>query len=547
MVSLEWELPVLNTLSPTFTLAISALLPIAALLVLLVGLKWTAVRAAVVGFFAAVLVAMLFYKTTGGQIVTESLKGLWNSVSIIIVIFPAILIYEISLQSGAFPAIRKEVTRLIPDRLLQVLALGWCFSSFLQGPSGFGVPIAVTAPLLIAIGVKPLWAVAIPLLGHAWANTFGTLALAWDALVQQVELPGDVWVSAAIWSGIFLLFMNVLAGIFICWFFGGVRSVLHGLPAIVVLSAVMGGGQMLLAAPLPSLATVVPTTAALGCCLLLAKMGRYSAAKPDETSPVMQSVTEEPKPLSADGLNLHQAMLPYYALTVISLVVLLVKPLKAYLGGVVTTSFAFPGATTGLGFVSEGSERYSPISWLIHSGFFLLLSAVVAGAYYLGRKALTGDGVNTALKQTWKKALPASLSVVLLIGMSKVMGGSGQTDVLAHSAAELTGSWYGVLSPLVGVLGAFMSSSNVSSNILFSQFQASTAGLTGFDVAVILAAQTSGGALGCMISPSKVMLGATTAGVVGREGDIIRKLVGVSVICAVLMGCLVILFGRAGA
>ncbi len=535
------------TLSPTFALAASALIPIAVLLVLLVGLKWTAVRASVAGFIVAAAVAFLFYKTSGGQIGTETLKGVWNSVSIIIVIFPAILIYEISLQAGAFPAIRRELTRLIPDPLLQVLTLGWCFASFLQGPSGFGVPIAVTAPLLIAIGVKPLWAVTIPLLGHAWGNTFGTLGLAWDAIVQQVTLPDSVWFAAALWSGVFLFVMNFMAGLFICWFYGGLRGIRHGWPALLVLTVIMGGGQLALTGVLPSLATVIPTTVALGAALVLSRLGRYSDGRTRIDSPIMDTAhRDETATLAvpAGSMGLHQAMLPYYALTIISLAVLLIAPVRSFLAGIVTTSFAFGDATTGLGFVSHGSANYSPISWLTHSGFFLLLSAVVAGLYYMSKRMLDGNGVGVALRSTWKKALPASLSVVLLIGMSKVMGGSGQTDVLAMAAADTTGSWYGFLSPLVGVLGAFMSSSNVSSNILFGQFQSATATLTGFDVAVILAAQTSGGALGCMISPSKVMLGATTAGIVGEEGSIIRKLLGVAVLCALATGVLVMVFGR---
>lgn len=529
-------------LVPTLTLALAAALPIIVLLALLLGLKWTAVRASAFGFAAAALVALLFYRASPGQVLAETLKGAWNSVSIVIVIFPAILIYEISLQAGAFPAIRRELTRLIPDRLLQVLTLGWCFASFLQGPSGFGVPIAVTAPLLIAIGVRPLWAVAIPLLGHGWANTFGTLALAWDALLQQVDLPPGQWLAAAGWAGLFLFLMNILGGLFICWFYDGASGVRRGLPAVIALGAVMGGGQMALTTGLPSLSTVIPTTVALGAALALARLPRYSGARPD-SSPIMEPPARDALPDSG-GLGLHQAMLPYYALTVISLAVLLVRPLKAFLGRW-STSFSFADAITGLGFVSAGSPSYSPIAWLTHSGFFLLLSAGLAGLYYRRKGGLTRPGVDRAVAQTWRKALPASLSVVLLIGMSKVMGGSGQTDVLAQSVADVTGAYYGLLSPLVGVLGAFMSSSNVSSNILFGQFQAATAGLTGYDVAVVLAAQTSGGALGCMISPSKVMLGATTAGVVGQEGVIIRKLIGVSVICASVIGVLVLVFGRA--
>lgn len=528
-------------LAPTLLLAVLAAIPIVLLVFLLVGLKWTAVRASCAGLAVAAAIAGIAYQASGRQILVEMFKGVWNSVSIVIVIFPAILIYEISLQSGAFPAIKRELTRLIPDKLLQVLTLGWCFASFLQGPSGFGVPIAVTAPLLIAIGVRPLWAVAIPLLGHAWANTFGTLALAWDALVQQVDAPPNVWLTAAAWAGFFLFLMNVLAGLFICWFFNGIAGVKHGLPAVLILGTIMGGGEMLLAVALPSLSTVIPTTIALGGALLIARMKRYSGGN-NGRNLIMDSAVATPANEDNGKTGLHEALLPYYALTVISLIVLLIKPLKSFLGQW-ATGFSFPEFTTGLGFVSEGSGNYSPIAWLTHSGFFLLLSALLPALYYITKGNLSWGGMRVAAHNTWHKAVPASLSVILLVSTSKIMSGTGQTEALAHSVADMTGAWYGLLSPLAGVLGAFMSSSNVSSNILFGQFQYATATMTGFDVAVVLAAQTCGGALGCMISPSKVMLAATTAGIAGQEGAIISKLMGVAAISAAAIGVLVMIFG----
>ncbi|MDR2390469.1 MAG: L-lactate permease [Planctomycetota bacterium] len=527
-------------LEATPLLTSAAAVPVIALVVLLIGFRWTAVRASAIGVALSAAVAFLPFRAPAEHIALDALRGLWNSVPIIIVIFPAILIYEISLQAGAFPAIRHGLTRLVPNRLLQLLALGWGFASFLQGPSGFGVPIAVTAPLLIAIGVKPGWAVTIPLVGHGWANTFGTLALAWDALLQQADLTAAVRLSAAFWAGLFLFAMNVLAGFSICWFYGGVRGVRQGLPAIAAFGLIMGGGQMALTGVLPPLATVIPTTVALGLAFPLARLPRY-AGNSGDGSPIMESETPG-EPAGTVAMGLHQAMLPYYALTAISFFVLLSGPVKSALERF-TTGFAFPESATGLNFVSEGSDYYSPIAWLTHSGVFLLLSAAAAGWYYLAKGLLSGDGVRKAGAATLKKAIPASLSVILLIGMSRIMGGSGQTAVLAVSAADMTGSWYGALSPLIGVLGSFMSSSNVSSNILFGKFQCVTASLTGFDVAVILAAQTGGGALGCMISPAKVMLGATTAGVVGQDGVIIRRLLGVSVASAAVIGVLVMAFG----
>lgn len=84
--------------------------------------------------------------------------------------------------------------KITSDELLQVLMISSVAASFLQGITGYGVPIAVCAPLLIAIGVKPFWAVVLPLLGHAWGNTFGALAMAWDALATEggVSTPEQI-------------------------------------------------------------------------------------------------------------------------------------------------------------------------------------------------------------------------------------------------------------------------------------------------------------------------------------------------------------------
>ena len=96
--------------------------------------------------------------------------------------------YNIVRESGAFRVIRAGIQQATPNKLLQILIIGYAFAAFLQGITGFGVPVAICAPLLIEIGVSPFWALAIAPLGEAWGNTFGTLSAAWDALAAQAGL-----------------------------------------------------------------------------------------------------------------------------------------------------------------------------------------------------------------------------------------------------------------------------------------------------------------------------------------------------------------------
>lgn len=515
----------------------AALSPVLLLLFLLVFRNWSIVRASLAGAVMALLVAVFAYKATWTGIAVETGKGVWSSVSIIAVIVPAILIYEISRESDAFSAIHTAVTRLIPDRLLQVLAVGWCFPSFLQGPSGFGVPIAVAAPLLMCIGVRPFWAVLIPLLGHAWGNTFGTLGLAWDALIQQTELTPAMaayW-KAALLASLFTGILCVAAGALICWFHNGWKGLRHGGPAVLALGLIMAGGQAALSQISPALCALIPATASLGAVFLLAKLPRYARANEQDHSAIFSPNAAPPH--TTPAMTLNQALLPYYVLVGVSVLVLLTPPLTRFFGSW-TMSFSFPRTETGYGFVNKAVAEYGTVAWLTHSGFFLFMASAVSGGFAMSKGLMDGPALARVLRDTAKKAVPSSLSVVFLLIMSKIMTGSGQVDVLARGTAAVTGDFYALLAPMVGALGAFMASSNMSSNILFGQFQDSMAALTHRDPTVFLAAQTGGGAIGTMFSPSKVLLGTTTAGILGSEGALLKRLIplgcGVAVICGVV-------------
>lgn len=512
-----------------------AALPIILLLYLLVVQRWSAVQAAAAGALAALLVAFFIYKAPLSVIGAEIGKGVWNSVSIMAVIFPAILIYELSREVGGFSAIQRDLTRLIPDKLLQVLAIGWCFTSFLQGPSGFGAPIAVTAPLLIGIGVKPFWAVVVPLMAHAWGNTFGTLGLGWESLVQQTSLGAnaDAYWRAALWTGILTGILCVLAGAIICWMYRGMAGLRRGWPALLILGAIQAGGQLALTQITPTLCAVIPTTLAFGASFLLARMPRYATAEAGALSPMFAEGGQ--KAAAPGNLTMHEALLPYYILVGISVFALLTPPVTSLLSAW-KMSFSFPATVTGHGFANKAYAEYGTVSWFTHSGFFLLLATLVSMLYFASKGLVKQGGAGRIIVYTLYKSVPACVSVVLLLVMSKIMSGSGQVDVLASGTAAATGGFYALLAPAVGTLGSFMTSSNVSSNILLGQFQESMAVITQRDVAVSLAAQTSGASIGTMFSPSKVLLGTTTAGIVGQEGPIIRKMIGVAGLAAAVMG-----------
>lgn len=196
-----------------------AIFPILLLLVLMVKLQWGASKAAPLTLGVTTLISFIFFKANFTVIIIEILKALWSSLSIILIILTAILLYEVSNESKSFNVLNKTFEKLAPNELLRIMGIGIVFASFLQGVTGFGVPVLVTAPLLIGIGVSPIWAVIIPLIGHSWAGTFGTLAIAWHSMIMQTGIT-DVGTinSIAIYASVLLFILNIISSGAIAFF-----------------------------------------------------------------------------------------------------------------------------------------------------------------------------------------------------------------------------------------------------------------------------------------------------------------------------------------
>lgn len=180
------------------------------------------------GMFTAAAVALFAFATPWEIVAVASAKGIWDAIFILDVVWPALLLYQVTDQAGGYDALRQGVTRFSRNDLFIVIALGWVFSSFLQGIAGFGKPIAIVAPLLVAFGVRPVYAVVIPLIAHLWAKFFGTLGVSWFATLQVVELAHPA--ATAFQSGILLIIPCLLGGLTVVWMYGRWPAKRQGTP-----------------------------------------------------------------------------------------------------------------------------------------------------------------------------------------------------------------------------------------------------------------------------------------------------------------------------
>lgn len=528
----------------TWLLAIS---PIVLLLVLLAVLRWKAPQAGPVGMFLAILLALVFFRTPWETVAVGAGKGIWDAIFILLVIWPALLLYRIGTAAGAFDALRQGLSRYSRNHVFLVLAFGWVFASFMQGIAGFGAPIAIVAPLLLAIGVRAVYAVAIPLIGHAWANMFGTLAVGWLATLQVVELDDEL--TTALITAVLLAPITLMAGFTIAWMTGRGAAVRLAWPLILIISAIHAGLQSVIMYWEPVLSNFLATTVALVALYPLSRWSRYR--EPAHDIKQRPAMSEEAGDAAEDEhtkptMSLAWAMLPYAVLTAVAVLTLAVTPVENLLDQV-EFGFPFPDVTTGYDVTSAGDRPYSPISPFTHPGFALIVATAVTWLTFRSRGFFAAQRERAGQQSIWSSladnAAPASVAILSFLVLAGVMEHSGLTDVLAQGIESVSPPLvYAFVANFIGLLGAFMTSSNTASNVLFSQLQQGVASGTGLSGNAIIAAQSAGGAVGNAIAPANIVLGTGTAGIVGQEGQVLRKTLPWTLAAAVVIGLLTLLF-----
>lgn len=535
----------------------AALLPVLVLLALLAWRGWSTSTAAPVALALAVLAAVTVFRTPLHTIAVASGKGIWDAIFILYVVWPALILYRVASGARAFDAIRAGVLRLIPDRLLVVLVFAWMLTPFIQSIAGFGAPLAIVAPILLGLGVRPVYAVLLPIIGGAWANAFGSLGAPWLALASVVDVPDAAAVlrpaAPLVWIA------SLSAGLTIAWLYGRTWALRRGLPAILAVAVVQGALLALLLPRLPSLATLIACAGGLAVALLLARWPLYrqedGAQEPDRIFEPWADASADPLAIGPPGarkgtgtaMPLRLAFAPYALLAVVAVAALAVEPVRAALERF-SIGLPFPAAGTGFGVVSDAVQAYAPFSPLTHPGTFLLLAAL-AGYLLFRRHGLypAGAGMGGILRQAADDALPVTTSITALMLMSAVMGHSGEISVLGLGLSAVAGSTaYLALANFVGLAGAMATSSSTASNVLFGPLQATAAGAEGLPRGLVLAAQASGSAVGNAISPSDALMGATTVGKPDAVGEILRRAIPWALATGVLISAATVLLALAG-
>lgn len=508
-------------------LFITATIPIFLVLILMIVFHWGGARAGAAGWISAIIISKLFFGTNLEILVYSQAKGLLLTLYVLYIVWMGLILYAIAQESGAISQIGRDLTRITENRTFQLLILGWVFSSFLQGIAGYGVPIAVVSPLLIALGFSPVLAVSAVAIGHAWSVNFGSIAASFNAMIAVSGVDG---LNLAPWSGILLGITCFLTAISLVIIYDKGKSMLKVLPVIVLVGTVMASTQYFLATNgMWNIAAFGAGAMGLVASVLMSRLQMYRSHEARNIQASDASTGNNKQKFSS-----VLAFSPYIILIFIVIIAELVPPIHELLNKV-KISLIFPETRTGLGWLNPAGKGQT-ISIFGHSGALALYSSVLTYAFFRKKNLLNHNACKTILSKTATSGLKSSLGIITMVGMAMIMEQSGMTNTIATGLGTFTGNIFPLISPFIGVLGSFMTGSNTNSNVVFVPLQKQIAELLKLSVPLILAAQTTGGSIGGMLAPARIIVGCSTAGLTGQEGRVLGTTIKVGLIIAAIIG-----------
>lgn len=533
-------------------LSLLAIAPIALVGVLLAGFRWPAKYAMPVGYVVTVVIAMLVWQMRPAAVAAATIEGLVIAVTLLYIVFGALLLLATVIASGAMNTIRAGFFSISPDRRVQAIIIGWLFGSFIEGASGFGTPAAVVAPLMLALGFPAMAAVMVGLIIQSTPVSFGAvgtpmivgvgnglrdgagvnervteLGLTYDGFVA--EIASQVALIHAITGILIPLAISVM----LTGFFGERRSFAEGLkiwPFAIYASLAMTVPYVIIAFVAgPEFPSLIGGLIGLAVVMFTSSKGFLMPKETFDFGPRssweerwMGSVDTDHLHVAERQMSLKEAWAPYVIIAVLLLATRLIEPL--------TNALRAENPLVTIPFNNIlGTEISTNWQWIYSPGTVFIITVLIT--YALHR--MNGQQI----KETWQVAgsqiLGTAVALLFAVPLVRLLIRSGpdftesglasMPVTLAEGAAAVAGANWPLISPWIGALGAFIAGSNTVSNLTFALFQFATGEEIGVNPETVVATQAVGGAGGNPVAIHNIVAASATVGLLGREGDLIRK------------------------
>ena len=531
--------------------ALVALIPIVFFFLALTKLRLKGYQAGTVTVLLALGVALLFYKMPVSAALASAVYGFFYGLwPIAWIIVAAVFLYKLSVKTGQFDVIRSSILSVTHDQRLQLILRGSCSGAFLDGAAGFGAPVAITAALLVGLGFKPLYAAGLCLIANTAPVAFGAMGI---PVIVAGQVSGIDPFLIGQMAGRQLPFMTILVLFWIMAIMDGWRGVKETWPAVLV-----GGGsfavvQFLTAnyigPELPDITSAIVSLIALTAFLKVWQPKRIFRFDTAESATSQTTGTKAPAaakpqagataPLTAGAIL--QAWSPFLILTA-TVTLWSLKPFKALFaagGPLASTIISIPvpmldKLVAKMPPVVAQATPYGAVytfKWLAATGTAILIAAVltIAFARFSPAKAVA------TLGETVRELVIPIYSIGMVLAFAFVANYSGLSATLALALAH-TGQAFVFFSPFLGWIGVFLTGSDTSANALFGALQATTANQRGLSPVLTVAANTTGGVTGKMISPQSIAIACAAVGLAGKESDLFRFTVKHSLVFAAIIG-----------
>jgi lactate permease len=522
--------------------ALIASIPVVALLLSLTLLKQSAPRAALIGAAAAFLVAVLFPGMPAGMAVGAFALGALNGLLPIgWIVFSAMFLYQIAVDTGKFEIMKASIARLTADRRLQVLLIAFCFGAILEGAAGFGAPVAISAALLVGLGFRPFPAAVLCLIANTAPVAWGSLG---TPLVMLEKVTGLRIEDLSAMNARILPITSLIVPFWLVRSMVGWKETFEVLPAILVCGVsfaaaqlAWGNGVNVGLVDIIAGATALGVTAAFLALWKPARIWRFPEER-EASAPVPHSRRE-----------VFRAWLPFLLLFVFVVGWGLLRE-TVRIDGKKIDAHGWANLRIPIPGLDQKVLRGPPVElhpkpedavyefkWLTATGTGVLLSCLVA-SLCLGqsRAALARSFLSTARRM----ALPLA-AIVPMLGLAFLTRYSG-LDAVLGLAFTRSGFLYPFFGTFLGWLGVALTGSDTASNALFGSLQRITAEQLGLPPVLMASANSAGGVMGKMVDAQSIVVAATAANLDGQEGAILLKVLGHSVALTALVGLIVLAY-----
>lgn len=530
--------------SNVFMTALAGILPLLLFFVLLGAFKVKTHWCALISLIAAILIAVVGFKMPVTLSLLAAGQGIvFALIPIIYIIIAAVWLYNLTEISGRSKDLRAVFNTIGKgDIRVQALIVAFSFCGLLEGLAGFGAPVAIVAAMLVSLGLRPVKAAVVTIVGNAINVGFGAMAIpATTAGRLGGQNPLLVAADMGHLSWIIACFMPLV----LLWILDGGRGVAQLWPLALISGIATAAGHFVTTGFSYELTAVLASLIGLAASYVFLLV--WTPKTPDE---YRSDDAQEDRP---DGSRIALALLPYV------LVVVVIALTKLWKIGVDIDSvfkatdikIPVPGLH-GVLVDAKGQAVSSTIytfQFLSNPGTWIFVTAIAVAFIYGrtssgGRFPMTfGKGIATLFK-TISTLKISILTICLVMGLAYVMNMSGQTGAIGAALAT-TGILFAFLSPILGWLGTAVAGSATSAGALFANLQSTAAQIAGLDPATLLAGNTIGGGIGKIVSPQNLTIAATAINEPGSEAEILKKAAPYSIALLVIL-CILIFLASQG-